>query len=281
MTNATLISPADIFMYFTVFPLMVILGIFLLVFLAIMWFLWVPPEAKVYTINKLNKQIMLDYETEDGIRHLETAKAYTEGILVGNKTKNVYFLPRPISNEAVKKLLQQENITEDEIQKVVDNIRDMETKTLRAGIVSSLGCRIYRAYQSKAVATTLNTLVGLEHSGEDKTIPMVLPAITTTDKILKKVKLKSTSKKDELIQKINEKLETGQNIIRVLLPVDPALVQKFFNAQYTQSQQRARDRISEAIGASEEKGYWKKVLAFCGILVTILIISFVAMMVLK
>jgi len=265
MTNATtLISPDEILMYFTVFPLMVILGIFLLVFIAIMYVLWVPPEAKTYIKNKLKKKLMMDYESEAGVRKIETCTSYPEGIVVGDNSKNVYFLPRPISNAAVKKLLQQKDMTEDEIQKVVDNIRNMENRSLRPSIVSGIGCRIYRAFTSKAISTTLSALTGLEYSGEGKTVPVVI----------------STPKSAELLKTINEKLKIS-NIIRVLLPVDPSVIQKWFPSQFTESQIRSRDRLSELIGAKDEKGYWKKVLAFCGILVTILIISFVAMMVLK
>jgi len=263
-----MILPPNIFppewqplVYFTILPLTIIAGIILIV---IFWLWFVPPEAKVYIKNKLSRKLMIDYESESGIRKIETCKAYPEGIVVGDTTKNVYFLPRPISNAAIKKLLQKDKLNETQMQQVIEDIRDMENRSVRPGIVGGIGCKIYRAYTSKAIGTSISTLAGLEYSGDSKKVTVVI----------------QTPESPKLLKKINEQLKTS-NVVRVLLPVDPSIIQKFFNAQYTESAIRARDRISEEIGRKDEKGYWKKILAFCGVLVGILVVAMVIVMVIK
>jgi len=261
-----LISPDEIFMYFTLFPLMVILGICFLVFLVIMYVLWVPPEAKVCIKNKMKKCVMVFCQNEDGTARLGVNDSYAEAILVDKKTKDVNFIGRPILNQSIRKRLERDDLTKNEINDLIKDIRNMENTTLKPSIVKGIGCPLYFTYRSKAIAATLSTLVGLEYSGENKTVPVIIPI----------------PKSQKLLKTINAQLKkTGKNVVNVALPVNPSLTQKWFPASYTQSQIRARDRMSEAIGRSDEKGYWKKVLAFCGVLVAILIVGMVCVMVLK
>lgn len=291
MINPLSLLPPDLFpaemqplIYFTILP--TIIGLLLFVMI-IFWVFILPPEGKLYVKNKFKKYPMIDYETDDGVRMIETMKPYTEGVNYGRLTGNTYLTPRPISNELILKVLTPEltdleqelfdkGKTKDEVaqalneklDKEIKKVRDMERVVLRPSIVKGLGVPIYRSYQSKAIATTLAHLVGLEYSGDSKSAMIAIPLIKKTGKRIEAVELN-----------LGKDSKTDEWIVPVSLPVDPNVVKKWFPYMWTQSQIKASNRLSEEIGQDKVAGMWKKYIIIIGVMVIIMSIFFVAVIV--
>jgi hypothetical protein len=202
--------------YFTLMPLAI--G-FLLLFMLGAWFIWFPPEARLYIMNKLHKKTMFDVENEAGVRFLDTGTILPEGIAVLDKSKLTLLIGRPVSNDRVAMELakMKPNVTLSELESVIKKIRDVEKVTLKPSIVKGLGCRIFRVYQSFGVATSLANLVGLEYSGQSKTTPLAIPILAKTGKRLSPAKLF-----------IKKGIELAEWIVPVALPVD-ATVSKLWS----------------------------------------------------
>lgn len=270
--------------YFTLLP--TIIGLQSAI-MFIIYFFVMPPEAKLYLWNKLKKYPMIDYETDDGVRAIEMIKPYTEGVNYGMKTGNTYLTPRPISNELILKVItpdleemaqkmKSQGKTDAEIEEAankkvdeeIKKVREMERVILRPSIVKGLGVPIYRAYQSKAIATTLAHLVGLEYSGNSKSTNIAVPIVKKTGKRIDPVELN-----------LGKDKRTDEWIMNTSLPVDPNVVKKWFRYMWTQSQIKASNRISEEIGREKEEGYWKKMIMVVVVIGALLAIGIVAMMI--
>jgi len=285
------VLPPDIFpvelqpiIYFTVLPTIILLQ---LVGVAIIYFIVMPPEARLYLWNKVKKYPMIDYETDSGVRKIECMKPHSEGVNYGLTTGNTYLTPRPISNELILKVitpeleervmeLRSEGKSKEEIDKDIDkkvyaaikDVRDMERVVLRPSIVQGLGVPIFRCYLSKAIATTLAHLTGLEYSGKSKSTQIAIPLIKKTGKRIEAVELN-----------LGKDKKTDKWVVDVVLPVDPNVVKKWFPYMWTQSQLKASNRISEELGRSKEAGMWKKYIMIIGAMVVIMAIFFVAVIV--
>lgn len=274
-----MLLPPDLFplemqplIYFVLLPLACL--VMFIVPLVLFFFVF-PPEARLYVFNKFQKKPMIDYETEDGTRHLETAKIYPEGFLIGDKSKNIYLLPRPTQRNVIAAELQEllkgdgTKYTEDDIEEIYDTLNKLEKRTLSAGIVKGLGVRIFRAYQSLGLATTLAQLVGLSYVGEDSTAYMAVPIVAKSSK-----KMGQVLKPSELVLHENKKLKEWY--VNVLLPVIPSIAQKFFNKNYTQNQLIALKNWAIEYGkaqASNPLGKW-----FIYILIAVIIIGGIALL---
>ena len=280
--------------YFTILP--TIIG--LLIFLIVLTYVFIlPPEAKLYLWNRFKKDPMIDYETDEGVRKLETMKSKSEGVNYGMKTGNTYLTPRPISNELLLSVITPDlealerelkktgkkdekgkkiDYTDDEIKMLIDQkayeeirkVREMERAVLRPSIVAGLGVPIYRCYQSKAIATTLAHLIGLEYSGDSKSTQIAIPLVAKTGKRLEAVELN-----------LGKDKKTGEWIVNAMLPVDPNVIKKWFKYMWTQSQIKASNRISEEIGRDKEQGFWKRAILIVAAIAIIMAIFFVAVIV--
>jgi len=291
MITSLMLLPPDIFppdlqpiIYFTLLPLALILG---LIIVGFVYFVWLPPTAKMYMWNKLKKRPIMDYETEDGVRGQEMVKPYSEGINYGMKTGNTYLTPRPISNELVYKVLTPEleeleaqlkakKMSDAEIKEAIEkrlikeirDIRDMERVVLRPSVDKDLGVPVYRTYQSKAIATTLAHIIGLEYDGESKTTSIAVPLIKKTGQRIEPIELN-----------LGKDSKTGEWIMKTSLPVDPNVVKKWFKYMWTQSQIKASNRISEEIGRDKEAGMWKKYIYIIAGMIIIMAIFFIAVII--
>jgi len=267
--------PPDLFppsmqplIYFVILPLIVYFGI---AFVAICWFIVFPPEAKLYILNRLRKKPMVDYDDESGTRHLETAKIYPEGILKCDKSKNIFFLPRPISNKYITQLLQAEkpNMTKDQIEKMLKTIRESEKTTLKPSIVKGTGTPIFRGWQSKAIVTNMATLVGLENNSNSKNMLVAIPIATKDNIRLNPAQL--------LIKKGKETIGVAKEwVANVLLPVDCSVIQKWFDPQYTQSQVTGLQELSERIGAAKNKNVLMKWMPLIIIFIIVMAVIMIA-----
>lgn len=274
--------------YFTLLPLALILGIIVVV---VGYLLILPPEGRLYMANKLKKLPMVDYETDEGVRCIEMIKPYTEGVNYGVSTGNTYLTPRPIANETILEvitpdLIKLENklktegekdaniakILESVFREEINKVREMERIILKPSTVRGLGVPIYRAYQSKALATTLAHLVGLEYTSDDnQQTQFAVPVVAKTGKAIQPVNL--------LIEKGKTKKVLDEWVVNVLLPVDPNVVKKWFPYMWTQSQIKASNKISEEVGRNREHGIWKRYIMIMAIMVIMMCIFFVAVIV--
>lgn len=246
-----LLLPPDLFplelqpiIYFVLLPLaiLVLMGLGLII-----WFVVMPSEARTLSLNRLKKKPLVLYETEDGTAHLETATIYPEGFLIGNQSKNMYLIPRPTQKKVVERELKAKGYSKAKIEKLYNVLQEMEEKALSAGILKGLGVRIFFAYQSVGIATSLASLVGLTYTG-DKNQYMAIPVIAKTKKVIKPSELA-----------LHENKKTKEWFVNVALPVNPNIVQKYFVKNYTQNQLIALFRKGVEVGlakASNPLGKW-------------------------
>jgi hypothetical protein len=235
--------------YFTLMPSIILFGA---LFLVVFWFLVIPPEAKTYIKNKLSKKDMFDVETESGVRILDTGKIYPEGIAILDKTKLIVPVPRPVPNQQLQlNLAASGELTEDKLAEVKSAVQDAERLTLKPSVVKGLGCRIYRVFQSTALATTLATLVGLEYDGNSKHSFMAIPVLTKNGKRVEPATL--------LIKKGKKSVgELNDWVTKVFLPVDPNVIRKYFNPQFSPSQADAMQKLGEALERERSGSMLKK-----------------------
>lgn len=213
--------------YFILLPLAVVVFAFILP--SIFWFIFMTPNARTETLDRLKKRDLIEVQVETGVSFIETVKVRPEGFMVGDKTKNIYVIPRPTQKEVILDEMQTKGATDEDIKKVQDQLKNLEKQTLNASIVKGLGVRKFYAYQSFGIATTLAQLVGLDLEGiENKEVYMAVPVVAKTNK------RSGPIKPVDLVLNKNERLKEW--LVKVVLPVTPSLVQKHFNKNYTQNQ---------------------------------------------
>lgn len=250
--------------YFTLMPAIIICGF---IGLIMFYILVVPPEAKTYIWNKISKKDMFDVETESGVRILDTGKIYPEGIAKLDKTKLTVPIPRPIPNQQIKLNMASQGMTQDKMDEVIKQVREAERSTLKPSIVKGLGCRIYRVFQSTALATSMKALVGLEYDGNSKTSVMVIPVRNNKQKINLTSLLKKGRKADEVI-------------MDVALPVDPNVIRKWFDPQFSPSQADAIQHLGEQLERERTGSMLRKWMFPIIIIIVIVVIALAAVMLL-
>lgn len=265
------IMPPDLFppslqplIYFTLMPLALILGV---VFIIVFWVLIIPEEAKMYIKNKIRKKDMFDVETESGVRFLDTGKIYPEGIAKLDKSKLVLPIPRPIPAQQIKMNMATKGMKPKDIDKIMKAVQEAEKTTLKPSIVKGLGCRIYRVFQSTALATTLATLVGLEYDGNSKTSTMAIPMATKNGKRIEPAKLF-----------IRKGQELKSWVMPVGLPVDPNVIRKWFDPQFSPSQAKAIEYIGMMKERTRTGSALKSMLPYIAIIFIIIVVAIVAVM---
>jgi len=263
--------PPDIqpLIYFTIMPAIIIFGI---VFLIFFWILIIPPEAKTYIKNRIWKKDMFDVETESGVRILDTGKIHPEGIAVLDKTKLILPIPRPIPNQQIQMAMTSMGIEQNEINTIIKQVQEAERITLKPSIVKGLGCRMYRVFQSTALATTLATLVGLTHDGNSKSALMAIPVLAKNGKRIEPAKL--------LIKQGEKLTELTQWIVKVALLVDPNIIRTFFNPQFSPSQADAIEHLGELKERARSGSILKKWMLPIILIVIIVIIAISAVVLL-
>lgn len=253
--------------YFILLPLALIVS---LVIPWILYFFVFPPEARLYIMDKIHKKPLIDYETEDGTRHLETAKIYPEGFLIGDKSKNIYLLPRPTQRRIIERELEGQNYTKKQIDQTYRILNELENRVLKAGVVKGLGVRIFRAYQSVGIASSLAQLVGLTYTGNKEQVYMAVPVVAKTKNVIKPT---------ELYLEHDKKLKEW--FVKIQLPVIPSVLQKFFNHNYTQNQLIAVFRKGIQIGEARARnpmGKWLiPIIVICLIVGIVVIVAAVAL----
>ena len=131
--------------------------------------------------------------------------------------------------------------------------------------MKGLGVRIFRAYQSVGVATSLSQLVGLNSVGDKKKACMLVPVVAKTNNVVKPTELVLT--KDKKLKEF---------VVNVLLPVVPSTVQKYFSYNYTMNQIIAVYRKGIQVGEERAKnplGKWLMPLLIILIVVGIVVIG--------
>lgn len=257
--------------YFTLMPAAIIFGA---VFLLVFYLLIVPEEAKTVIWNRIKRKDMFDVESESGVRLLDTGKLHPEGIAELDKTKLILPIPRPIPNQQIKLNMATKDIDPSKIDEIVKAVQQAEKVTLKPSIVKGLGSRIYRVYQSTALATTLATLVGLEYDGNSKTALMAVPILAKDGKRVEPAKL--------LLKKGKKKIgELSEWIMPVALPVDPNVIRKWFDPQFSPSQADAIEHLGEAKERERSGSMLKKWLLPLGIIMAIIIVAIIAVMLLS
>lgn len=289
------ILPPDLFppsiqplVYFTLLPLALILcGVGFLVF----YLLVLPPEAKTYLWNRFKKKDMFDVETESGVRILDTGTIYAGGIVKLDKTKLVFPIPRPIPNQQIRMNMASNGMDMKNVDKVMKKVQEAEKATLKPSIVKGLGCRIYRMFQSTALATTLATLVGLEYNGNSKTSVMAVPLLAETGEKAK-LHLKNSKPTKSGINVAGKRVEPAKLFIKkgtevkewlvdVLLPVDPNVIRKWFDPQFSPTQADDIQHLGERLERERAGSALKKWLAPIFIIMMIVIVAIIAVVLLS
>lgn len=233
----------QVILYIYMFPTIVILGGIAFI---IFWKLIMPKESKTLFWNRFFKRSIFAIATDDGFIKFERGKVFPEGI-VKTESGQVYMLPRPISHTKAQRL---GNPKPNQVEPIA----------LKRFILKNLSCPLWLTYEGKAIATNIPTLLGVQQ--EKASINLETPP--------------------ELFMfggpKIKEKPTKESKLIKVLLPVDPRIIKKWFTSMWNQSQVNAWARKSEEIGFKKAKKQMKEIMIP---LVLILIAGIAVMVMIK
>lgn len=252
--------------YFTLMPVALIFGA---VFLLLFWFLFMPPEAKLYIKNKFSKKDMFDVETESGVRILDTGTIYPGGLAILDKTKLKLLIGRPIPTDQIKMSLP-DNVSNKGLKKIIKAIRNTEKTTLKGSIVKGLGCKIHRVYQSSAIVTSLATLVGLEYDGNGKSTQMAIPVLAKTKKQIEPTNLF-----------IKKGMELKEWIVDVALPVEPSVIRAWSHLQVSPQQTDKLYYLGERLADLKQGSVLKKWLVPIILIVVVIAIVLIAVVLLS
>jgi hypothetical protein len=166
-----------------------------------------------------------------------TDKELEEAINDPNKLQKILDKPE-VDQKTI--LLEIQKAQNERIAQEAKAVKSMENEVLHPSICQGTGVPIFRSYGSKALGVKLSHLVGLEYDGnENRTTHLAIPLSIKTGKRVEPVKL-FLEKGEPTIDKM---------VLPVSLPVDPAMIKKYFPKMWNPGQVTALKRVSEEIGA--------------------------------
>lgn len=209
---------------------------------------------KTGNVYILPQPIGMDMIVQQLTPELEAIKNYVlYNMLKANKKVTKQKLDEALeSPEKLRTLLDQPYVDEEKIIQSIQqaqneritqeakSVKSMEDEVLHPSFCKGSGVPIFRSYGSKALGVKLTHLLGLEYDGEEnRTTHLAIPLIKKNGKRVDPVELFFE----------NGKPRVDKAIMSVSLPVDPAMIKKYFPKMWNPGQITALKRVSEEIGA--------------------------------
>lgn len=222
-----------IILYLYVFPTLSIIFPALLI---ILWLL-LPDPAKRLLKGRIGNRTMSLIATDDHKLHLRATRVHPEGFLETMEKKPQFFgLARTVGEASDSKANQ--------------GIEHMEDHTLKPTILDGYGKPVYFAYAGKTIAVNGDMLITLHHSSRE-----VYVGIKGAERNGTPAKIQTNKEGDQVIHAVNP---GTIHYAKVLLPLMPTLIKKYFKLMWNQSQLKALQRNWEEIGYRKGKREFKE-----------------------